>query len=220
MTDDNRPPRYKAAKTPIRGVSMWDDDQRAQIGAEHRRIDRSRSSPGIDLPPDLPRTGIEDALRNLELTSPSPLVMSDPVAMELWERIDRYMLRIEGNRRQTADHVMEIKASHGGQAIEQIRSDVDGLKRVVRWLIGLLIAALTAAGGSLVAVGRGLYDRGAHEGGDAVRLDHVERAIDRISNDMRDVRNLFERASPHSSLTPAELHEPGDNSLTALQGPQ
>lgn len=196
MSDDGKPRfRTKVAKTPVRGISLWDDDQRAQVGAEHRRQEQ-RSSPGLSVPQE--QNDIDD------MTSPSSLVSRDDALMEIWEHIEHVFKRVDVARRQTANHVMEIKASHGGDAIDKLRGDVDALKRVVRWLIGLLIAALTAAGGSLFTVARELYDRGAHEGGDAVRLEHVERAIDRIRDDMRDI---VEHSGRHSSLLPSASAE-------------
>lgn len=218
MSDDNRPPRYRTqpAKTPVRGVSLWTDDQRAQVGAEHRRQDRARISAAIEVPrAQLPEAAEPIQADSLEMTSPSDLVTRDRALMEIWEHIEHVFSRVDVARRQTADHVLELQASHGGVAIEKLRGDVDALKRVVRWLIGLLIAALTAAGGSLITVGREIYDRGAHEGGDAVRLEHVERATDRLRDDMRDI---IDRLGRHSSLLPSESSDLNASSLTASKG--
>jgi len=210
MSDDGKPRiRVQPARTPVRGVA-WSDDRRAEVGAELRRIERQRSSPDIELPPDRPDHD------PLEMTGPSDLIMADPVAREIWQHIDNVFWRVNQSGRKTADHVLEVKASHGGVAIEQLRNDVDALKRVVRWLIGLLIAAMTAAAGSLITVGRELYDRGAHEGGDAVRLEHVERALDRMREDMR---TEIERVGRHSSLLPSESSDSkAATALTASKG--
>lgn len=207
MSDDGKPRiRVKPAQTPVRGVA-WSDDQRAEVGAELRRIERQRTSAVMDVPRELP-----PEYDPIEMTGPSDLVMADPVAREIWQHVDNLFWRAAQSGRKTADHVLDIKASHGGVAIDNLRNDVDSLKRVVKWLIGLLIAAVTAAAGSLITVGRELYDRGAHEGGDAVRLEHVERALDRMREDMRtEIERVVGR---HSSLLPSESSD--SKSATAL----
>lgn len=203
MSDDGKPRfRTPQAKTPVRGVSLWTDDRRAEVGADHRRQERARSSPEIRPPePAADTVGVvEDMLAAYDLTSPSPLVEGDNALMEVWRHIDRSIAKLDDRRRTTANHVLELKASQGSEAIDKLRQEVDALKRFDRWIIGGILTALMAAGGSLVAVGRGLYDRGAHEGADGVRLEHVERAIDRLRDDLRDIADHPGR---HSSLLPS-----------------
>lgn len=208
MSEDDRPFRGRAKVIRISGNPRWDDDRRAEVGAELRRIERDRARSGASIPlPDITDDPIE-------LTGPTEQVEESEVLTEIWSHINRAVERLDAGRRQTSNQVMELAAGSGPSAVKALQDKVSAMERTVRVLVGLLIAALTAAGGSLVAVGRGLYDRGAHEGGDAIRLDHVERAVDRMRDD---IRALDERMGRHSSLIPTAQQKDGEKLLTATK---
>jgi hypothetical protein len=71
----------------------------------------------------------------------------------------------------------------------ELRRDIEPIKRLVRWALG-------AAAGAALAVGVFLYTRGFTEGGSAARFEAVQKSVDQLE---RDVRQL-ER---HSSVVPA-----------------
>lgn len=68
------------------------------------------------------------------------------------------------------------------------------LERAQRRWIALALSALTAASGSIVAVGKGIYDRGAREGAAEIRLQHVEHEVLRLRK--RGDRRRSERPMP------------------------
>jgi hypothetical protein len=192
----------ETTKPGKRKRSLWGDEERDAIGRAHRRrtsphgypvpevteqqlreletIDESDGSPVDDLPADA------------ELTGPSELVLENPVAMELWNHIERVARRGVRRHRDTSDRITQVHADAGNQ---HLGSRVAKIEKQLKWWQGVALSALVAAAGSLVAVGKGLYERGEKEGRDGVRLEQVERAYEQLRTDYRDLRRLFDDRS-------------------------
>ena len=200
MSNDDKTPRQRGLRlSGTRG--HMNDDERAEVGALHRLRDRTLTAPrgvpvhiGIDdkTPPPTSETWAEpESLAGVDLTAPNDLIMGDPVAEHIWAHVANVWDRIEKSHRATANRVLDLAASSGPKAVDDLkievgvlRDDVKMLKRDSRLLKILITAALTAAGGAVITVAKGIYERGEREGGDAVRLEHVERAIDRLRDDI------------------------------------
>ena len=212
MTNDRDKPR--------RASSHWDDAQRAEHSREIR--ERARSHPhGVPIvtgeietvPPD-PAT--PESLD--EVTSPHDIIARELTATErallhtiggeeesgplsllvkLATRVNDIKRVERRDNRARADQILETTGQ--GSLVDRVAS----MERALRWWKGAVLAALLAAAGSLVAVGKGLYERGEREGGDAIRLQTLERDTQQLRLDLRDVREDARRHNDRSGwLTP------------------
>lgn len=83
-------------------------------------------------------------------------------------------------RRKSADHTLEVLGEKG-PPIERLSA----VERKMRVVWALLAAAGTAAAGSLITVAKGLYERGADDGAARVRLERIEKDVERLERDVR-----------------------------------
>ena len=191
MTDDRDKPRRAAS-------SRWDDDKRATDGRDHRK----RTTPtGHRTVPDAtpeptpededsdgtPLSG-DDLPSDAELTGPSERVLADPIALDLWHHADHVARRAVRRGQRANDRINAVHAdagNHTGAAVKKQQTQV----RVI-W--GLLVAIGTASGGSLIAVAKGLYEKGADEGALKIRLEHFERDLERNRLELRDLRDRID----------------------------
>jgi len=120
------------------------------------------------------------------------------MARELWTHIERVARRSVRRHRNTSDRIAEVHASAGNQ---HIGDRVAKIEKQLKWWQGVALSALVAAAGSLVAVGKGLYERGEREGRDGMRLEQVEHAIEQNRLDIRDMRRWFD-GRRYSDTTP------------------
>lgn len=182
---------------PPRGV-FRDDDERAAIGAEHRR---ARSHPAIADEPDEPAAPEPSPQ---EITSPIALVLRDltleertfvallggdpdnagqlGVVAKLATRVNEVKVEERTGNQARADEHLQLTGN--GTLIDRVTR----IERLIKWLGGLVLSAVLTAVGSFVAVGKGLYERGEREGADAIRIQTLERDTQQLRLDLRDVR--------------------------------
>ena len=203
MTD--RPP-----KRPGTHPQGWmSDDDRANVGLQHRRSEaHAFGVPVVQTDPNIKlATSATGETNQVELTSPYDLVergftddqketsrrLQRPLdapanighVIKSIDHTNKAVERLRATDAKLGDSVLKLEQSVGAEAIEKLTSQVDELTRKNATVLKLLFAVATAAGGSLIAVGKGLYERGAHEGADAVRLDHIESAVREHEQDIR-----------------------------------
>lgn len=205
--NDGRPPKRPRTGAGIPGM---DDDQRAEIGLAHRRAESlAFGVPIVNIPPQSqigsgalmtpdpndpltePYVLIERALsddqeetfRRLKRPTSTPANLGHVI--KSIDHTNKAVVRLEATDRTLANSVIELQKSVGAEAISDLQDVVAEQGRKISLLLKLLAAVATAAGGSLIAVGKGLYERGTHEGADAVRLEHVEFSIKDIWQDIR-----------------------------------
>jgi hypothetical protein len=216
MTDDSN-------GRPRRPGSMGDSD-RALVGRKHRTApargvpihprpaDFDRWAAGSDTDAE-PRSD-DDLPADAELTGPSELVMADPVAREIWDHVDRVARRGVRRHRDTGNRIAEVHADAGNQ---HLGARLEALEKKLKWWQGLVLSALTAAGGSLFVVAKGLFERGAKEGAAEVRLQYVERAAEQNRAELGVLRDHIDtRRQPDR---PTWLWPPTATTTTAPKGP-
>ena len=199
-TEDDKTPRRDRPR------SHWGDEE--PVAAEFRRRDAARSSPyGVPVLAEPYRSGAVGLPPDSEMTAPSERILADPIASELWSHIEHAARRAVARDRALADqlagiHQQAIATPDNVRELVARLDDIDSDRRGARKLAW---SALSAAIGALVAVGIWLYARGEYEGAAEIRLEHVERsmekAIDQQREDLRDVREALGR---RSLLTPHE----------------
>lgn len=164
--------------------SHWGDDERATVGSDHRRRAQSMSEAQQDVSDGTPES--DELPADAELTGPSERIMADPVACELWAHIENVARRGVQRHRNASDRIAQVHADAGNQ---HLGSRVARVEKQLRWWQGIALAALTAAGGSLFAVAKGLYERGEKEGRSEIRLEVVERTLEQHRIDIRELRD-------------------------------
>lgn len=195
MSDEQDPPRRKR--------SHWGDDERDAVGRGHRT--RTVTTPRGYAEPHVTEqqlSDLEDADQSdgtpeehadlpsdAELTGPSDLVLSDALGRELYKTIEHVARRGVQRHRNTSDLISQVHADAGNQ---HVGARVSRIEKQLKWWQGVALSALVAAAGSLIAVGKGLYERGEHEGRDGMRLEQVEHGVEQQRLDLRDLRRLFD----------------------------
>lgn len=93
---------------------------------------------------------------------------------------------------------------------------VASLERGRKWLTGIATAALLASGASFWSAAKELYEYGEREGAAAIRIEHLEKSIDLLREDLRDVREALGR---RAQLTPRDrATAPVSPTFTASKG--
>lgn len=178
-----------------RRPTYWGDEERAQVGAPHRR------------PTPLPFDAVPEPRDPDEVTSPVELLLREPTdedreyARELDEKLTGRSLQSPATyadllkvaaalatvkkdskreRRESANQTLQVAASKL-PPLERL----DTIERKVRVMWALLGAALTAAAGSAITVGKGLYERGASEGAQQYRMERLEKDVERLERELR-----------------------------------
>jgi hypothetical protein len=199
MTDDDKPRRPR---------SHWGDTERVGVGLAGRRPkthphgvpvpDSSTVSGEILIPDGSPLTQPFDVIdqepsEELEETGkrlrrPSSMPANVGHVINAVQHTNKRFAELKQNQQRIANAILDLNTTGPSEAVDVLKGKVEDLSKKVALLLKLLIAVATAAGGSLFAVGKGLYQRGAHEGADGVRLDHVERSVDDLRQDIREER--------------------------------
>lgn len=102
-----------------------------------------------------------------------------------------------------ADQVVALRAAVSPEHLEKLDARLQSAEKTIKTAWRLVIAGLITAAGSLGGLGGLLWHRAAQEGGDAVRLEHLEGGL-------KDQQRALERAidqlrlelGRRSSLTP------------------
>jgi hypothetical protein len=217
-------------KPGSRKRSHWGDDERDAVGRGHRHRTSPHGNPiarpvDVDALAEPPEDSdgtpeSDDGLpSDAELTGPSDLILSDPVAREIWNHIENVARRGVRRHRNTSDRITQVHADAGNQ---HLGTRIAKVEKQLKWWQGVALSALVAASGSLVAVGKGLFERGEKEGRDAIRLEVVERGIEQNRLDMRDLRRLLDdrgRRYFDSSATGASWLLPPSSPPAATMSP-
>jgi hypothetical protein len=193
VSDETTKPGKKRAR------SHWGDDERIAAGRDHRRRTEPRGIPAtavseqdlreLEDTDESDGAPTDDLPNDAELTGPSELILESPVAMEIWRHIERVNKRGVRRHRDTGDRISQVHADAGNQ---HLGTRIAKVEKQLKWWQGVALSALVAAAGSLVAVGKGLYERGEREGRDGMRLEQVEHAVEQNRLDIRDIRRLFD----------------------------
>ena len=73
---------------------------------------------------------------------------------------------------------------------QETAEKVETFEKKLKWWQALAIAAITAAGTSLIGVARGLYERGEKEGVTEMRLRQLEKTQDQINQVTERLRDM------------------------------
>jgi hypothetical protein len=180
--------------------SHWGDDERDAVGREHRRRTSPHGCPIVEpTRADVDElaatygesdgTPHDDLPADAELTGPSDLVLDNPVALELWGHIERVARRGVRRHRDASDRIAQVHADAGNQ---HLGARISKVEKQLKWWQSIALSALVTAAGSLVAVGKGLFERGEREGRDGARLEQVERAYEQLRTDYRELRHVID----------------------------
>lgn len=187
---------------PKRAPSIMGDEARANIGRAHRKKPTPLPFDAVPEPsdPDEVTSPVALLLRELtddeqqqrdELCETQRISPQSPATVEQLLKVAAGLAAVKKqekrDRRESANQALEVLGKKG-PPIERL----DALERKMRLVWALLGAAGTAAAGSIVTVGKGLYERGADEGALKIRLEHHERDAERLRVELRDLRDRLD----------------------------
>lgn len=124
-----------------------------------------------------------------ELTSPREMLElddNDARFTAIWNRIDRLILAVGRGKRDTADRITDAM---GKRPPNERLTSVETRVKII-WVI--LAAIGTFALGSAITVAKGLYERGETDGQHEIRLQQVERELERLDHEFIDGRRHSE----------------------------
>lgn len=144
---------------------------------------------------------VKTAISSLEECTPQPYEVSSG---EAWDHATKVQER-------TANALAEIAHAAGvgvdvNDRIDALEREVTSTSKKLKTWQAVAMAALSAAGISVYGVVTGVYDRGAREGANEVRLTHVEQSIDKLEIEIAGIRTEIEmifmrdKTSPETSI--------------------
>lgn len=200
----------------------WDDEQRALESSKRRRtavhgvpvlvapaVDAPAAPGAVLAPEDLtpvfdlldrdPDAEEQEVIRQSRRDSRDPAYVADIV--KLGQQIHRYALEHRSSAESSARDLRDLLDRPPRDVADRllarfaaVEEHVARHNRLIRWVGGLALA-------SLVTVGTFLYARGVSEGGAAVKIEHLEKAVDELRSDIR----ALGRRSDATSFLPAPI---------------
>lgn len=180
------------SKTPIKGVHMSSEDRDLR-GMKERRGSRSEDvlDEEVTSPHDvvaLERERYEkDPQYREEMNAIIERYHNDPAFRALWNLSRRQRRDTNRTISRVADVATEVhhdvsQVVELGKKLQDIsdwRREVDVILRIMKYVLGVVFVV---AMGSLIVIATKIYTWGASSGNVEIRLQHIERALERRSN--------------------------------------